>query len=246
MDVARKCGVVFDGANYPSNRVVRNIEARKKKGSDRNNIDIVLWDEYGFSDPEDIKQTIVAADDRCYLEPSKKLGATHEILYCRLPGWRTNGRCVKVDILVPGTLGLPEIDVFAAFKFPRHPSDPTRRLVAIDSLATSPIPIRPPSTHNVYHFSLSRSYTLTTSFQICINSNEALMDRPRVPALDSHAVSIRHHSARDRNNDVSTALETPHRALATPSPVTNAWLPDFLLQVPNTGYQQQSCIYEFG
>ncbi|KAH9019365.1 hypothetical protein EDB84DRAFT_1566108 [Lactarius hengduanensis] len=260
---------------------------------------------------------------------------------------------------------------FAAFKFPRHPSDPTRRLVAIDSLATSPIPIQPPSTHNVYHFSLSRSYTLMTSFQICINSNEvtgrfvmavvvvvvvavvvavvvvtassrdrlapswpslrsrcatdsrrrgrrcavvaqptravvavvaqlsrnqlapslrprratnsrrrcalvaqptralvaqptrtlvawlcgrratdsraiALMDRPRVPALDSHAVSIQHHSACDRNNDTSTALETPHRALATPSPVTNAWLPDFLLQVPNTGYQQQSCIYEFG
>ncbi|KAH9033418.1 hypothetical protein EDB85DRAFT_1952106 [Lactarius pseudohatsudake] len=79
-------------------------------GRDPNDIDIVLWDEYGFSDPEDVKQIIVAVDDRYYLEPSKKLGATHEILYCRLPGWRTNGRCVKVDILAPGTLGLPEID----------------------------------------------------------------------------------------------------------------------------------------
>ncbi|KAH9017178.1 hypothetical protein EDB84DRAFT_1442883 [Lactarius hengduanensis] len=82
------------------------------------------------------------------------------------PTFATTGTlrvCDKVQVLLP---------VSISFKFPRHPSDPTRRLVAIDSLATSPIPIRPPSTHNVYHFSLSRSYTLTTSFQICINSNE--------------------------------------------------------------------------
>jgi hypothetical protein len=37
-------------------------------------------------------------------------GATYKILYCRLPGWKAdNGRCVKVDILVPPTLGLPDI-----------------------------------------------------------------------------------------------------------------------------------------
>ncbi|KAH9054932.1 hypothetical protein EDB87DRAFT_1567867 [Lactarius vividus] len=75
-----------------------------------NDIDIVLWNEYGSLDPEDVKQTIVDADDRYYLEPSKKPGATYEILYCRLPGWRTEGRCIKIDILVPDILGLPEID----------------------------------------------------------------------------------------------------------------------------------------
>ena len=49
-------------------------------------------------------------DDRYYLEPSRKRGATHQILYCRLPGWKTDpGRRVKVDILVPPTLGLPDI-----------------------------------------------------------------------------------------------------------------------------------------
>lgn len=49
-------------------------------------------------------------DDRYYLEPSRKRGATHQILYCRLPGWKIDpGRRVKVDILVPPTLGLPDI-----------------------------------------------------------------------------------------------------------------------------------------
>jgi len=37
-------------------------------------------------------------------------GATHKVLYCRLPGWRTSRRKVKVDILVPPTkLGIPRI-----------------------------------------------------------------------------------------------------------------------------------------
>ncbi|KAI9438004.1 hypothetical protein H4582DRAFT_2057512 [Lactarius indigo] len=75
-------------------------------------VDIVLWDEYEHLDPEDVKQWIIEADDRYYLEPSKRPGATYEILYCRLPGWMTDPdkRRVKVDILVPpgGDLGLPE------------------------------------------------------------------------------------------------------------------------------------------
>jgi hypothetical protein len=58
---------------------------------------------------EDIKERIVEADDRYFLQFSRRRGATHQILYCRLPGWQTNGRHVKVDILVPPTLGLPEI-----------------------------------------------------------------------------------------------------------------------------------------
>ncbi|KAH9972572.1 hypothetical protein BGW80DRAFT_1172752 [Lactifluus volemus] len=76
-----------------------------------NDVDIVVsnrW--YGELDPEDIKDTIVEADSRYYLQRSKKRWATHRILYCRLPGWRTNNRCVKVDILVPPTLELPEIE----------------------------------------------------------------------------------------------------------------------------------------
>jgi len=50
------------------------------------------------------------ADSRYFLKPSRQRGATHQILYCRLPGWATDReRCVKVDILVPPTLGLPNI-----------------------------------------------------------------------------------------------------------------------------------------
>jgi hypothetical protein len=74
-------------------------------------IDIVVsngW--YDAFDAEDIKDTIVEADDRYYLVQSRQRRATHRILYCRLPGWRTDGRCVKVDILVPPTLELPEIE----------------------------------------------------------------------------------------------------------------------------------------
>lgn len=82
-------------------------------GRDPNDIDIVLWDEDELLDPEEVKQFIVHADDRYFLKPSTQPGATYEKLYCRLPGWRTDRRCVKVDILVPGgpdTLWLPEIN----------------------------------------------------------------------------------------------------------------------------------------
>ena len=60
--------------------------------------------------PEQIKETIVGADDRYFLQPYRLRGATHHILYCRLPGWKTDvGRRIKVDILVPPTLGFPTI-----------------------------------------------------------------------------------------------------------------------------------------
>jgi hypothetical protein len=63
------------------------------------------WEKF---DAEDIKETIVEADDRYYLEQSRKRGATHQILYCRLPGWASDEtRRVKVDILVPPTINLP-------------------------------------------------------------------------------------------------------------------------------------------
>ena len=71
-------------------------------------IDIVVSGEE--LDAENIKEVIVGADDRYYLLRSRQRGATHQILYCRLPGWKTDpGRCVKVDILVSPTLGLPDI-----------------------------------------------------------------------------------------------------------------------------------------
>ena len=80
-------------------------------------IDIVVSEDFdGVWDPEDIKDEIVVAENRYYLERSRQRGATHKILYCRLPGWKTDpGRRVKVDILVPPTLGRPEIDAADAF-----------------------------------------------------------------------------------------------------------------------------------
>ena len=73
-------------------------------------IDIVVSEER--EDAEGIKWAITQADHRYYREQSKVFGAMHHILYCRLPGWMTdNRRCVKVDILVPPTLGLPNIRV---------------------------------------------------------------------------------------------------------------------------------------
>ena len=55
-------------------------------------IDIVV----SHDDAESIKRVIVDADDRYYLEPSKRRDATHEVLFCRLPGWHAHGRTVKV------------------------------------------------------------------------------------------------------------------------------------------------------
>jgi hypothetical protein len=61
-------------------------------------------------DPEDIKEAIVETDDRYYLVRSRKRGATYCKLYRCLPGYKTDPeRRVKVDILVPPTLGLPGI-----------------------------------------------------------------------------------------------------------------------------------------
>ena len=73
-------------------------------------IDIVV--SYG-DDPEWIKRAIVDADDRYFLEPSKKRREKYKKLYCRLPGFHAYDRCIKVDILVPPSeLGLPDVDSF--------------------------------------------------------------------------------------------------------------------------------------
>ena len=75
-------------------------------------IDIVVSEGYGDEfDSECIKKSIVRADDRYYLERSRRREATYNILYCRLAGWTTDEtRRVKIDILVPPSdLNLPEI-----------------------------------------------------------------------------------------------------------------------------------------
>jgi len=89
-----------------------------------NDVDIVVSAEDFDLTAEDIKERIVEADDRYFLEPSRRPGATHKILYCRLPGWQTYGRHVKVDILVPPTLGLPEIRSYDIVYIDRIPVMP--------------------------------------------------------------------------------------------------------------------------
>jgi hypothetical protein len=87
-------------------------------------IDIVVYAEDLNLTAEDIKGRIVEADDRYFLQPSRRPGATHHILFCRLPGWHTDARHVKVDILVPPTLGLPEIRSYDVVYIDRIPVMP--------------------------------------------------------------------------------------------------------------------------
>jgi len=90
-------------------------------------IDVVVSEEEGWEefDSEDIKEIIVRADARYYLERSKKREATHRILYCRLPGWATDDtRRVKVDILVPPVLNLPAINGYETTYFNNIPAMP--------------------------------------------------------------------------------------------------------------------------
>ncbi|THH17234.1 hypothetical protein EW146_g3535 [Bondarzewia mesenterica] len=73
-----------------------------------NDIDVVVITEQ--FDPEYIKQLLVEEDDRFYLIPSRRRGAAYEVLWCRLPGFRTSRRACKVDILIPGILNIPWIN----------------------------------------------------------------------------------------------------------------------------------------
>jgi hypothetical protein len=87
-------------------------------------IDIVVCaDDLGLT-AEDIKELIAREDDRYFLEASRRLNAAHQILYCRLPGWAMEGRRVKVDILVPPTLGLPEVRSYDVVYFNGTPVMP--------------------------------------------------------------------------------------------------------------------------
>jgi hypothetical protein len=53
-------------------------------------------------DPKEIKRSIrvVDADSRYYLQPSKRLCANFRVLFFRLPRFRTERRCIEVDILI--------------------------------------------------------------------------------------------------------------------------------------------------
>ena len=89
-------------------------------------IDIVVskedWEHF---DEEDIKHKIEVADHRYFREQSALPEATHHILYCRLPGWRNDhGRRVKIDILVPPTIGLPKIPASKAIRIKGIPVMP--------------------------------------------------------------------------------------------------------------------------
>jgi hypothetical protein len=105
------------GTQYPS------LTTTTTEGLDfSQDIDIVVSNDH--IDAEDVKDIIVEADNRYFLEPSKQRGATHRILFCRLPGWWTDGRRVKIDILVPPTLKLPEIQDSERIHFKRIPVMP--------------------------------------------------------------------------------------------------------------------------
>jgi hypothetical protein len=96
-------------------------------------IDIVVSKEFWeYFDAEDIKYIIEVADHRYFREPSRQREATYHILYCRLPGWSTDPRRrVKVDILVPPTLELPNITVSEAIRIKGIPVMPVFDLLVM-------------------------------------------------------------------------------------------------------------------
>jgi len=78
-------------------------------------------------DTDEIKQMIVSADDRFYLEDSANPANTYKILHYALPG-PARLTC-KVDILVPGDLNIPNI--------------PHRRIQYFPDPHTTAIPVIP-------------------------------------------------------------------------------------------------------
>ena len=99
-------------------------------------IDIVVSNEYwGHFDEEDIKYRIEVADHRYFRERSGLPEATYNILYCRLPGWKNDhGRRVKIDVLVPPTIGLPNIMYSEAILIKGIPVMPIFDLLAMKAV----------------------------------------------------------------------------------------------------------------
>ncbi|EIW74407.1 hypothetical protein CONPUDRAFT_140525 [Coniophora puteana RWD-64-598 SS2] len=78
------------------------------RNRDPRDVDMVVFTSH---DPEDIKRVIVEADGRFFTTPSRKPGETYRVLWFRLPrpsGFQGRRTC-KVDILITGTLDLPNV-----------------------------------------------------------------------------------------------------------------------------------------
>ncbi|KAN0133060.1 hypothetical protein V8E53_009090 [Lactarius tabidus] len=93
--------------------------------------DIDILVHHPYFDAERIKEIIANADSRYFLKPSRFRKAKHKILMCRLPGWHAYHRCVKVDILIPGTINLPEIPASATPDIERIPVMPLFELLVM-------------------------------------------------------------------------------------------------------------------
>jgi len=85
-----------------------------------NDIDIVV----SHGDAESIKRIIVDVDDRYFLEDAKRRDAPYKKLFCCLPGWNAYGRSVKVDILVPPMVNIPNINSYDTVIINRIPVMP--------------------------------------------------------------------------------------------------------------------------
>lgn len=58
-------------------------------------------------DQEELKRMLVRKDGDFYLTPSRKIGATYKIVYCRLD--QRSFKTCKVDVLTPGIMNIPHI-----------------------------------------------------------------------------------------------------------------------------------------
>ncbi|THH17238.1 hypothetical protein EW146_g3531 [Bondarzewia mesenterica] len=79
-----------------------------------NDVDIVVMyepedEEDEWFEQDEIKNVLKNEDDRFITVPSRFRSRNHTVLWFCLPGYQTNGRALKVDILFPGKLNIPEI-----------------------------------------------------------------------------------------------------------------------------------------
>ncbi|KAL0957904.1 hypothetical protein HGRIS_000085 [Hohenbuehelia grisea] len=69
-----------------------------------NDVDMIVYTDI---EREELKEMILAVDRRFYLVPSRKPGATYQVMHFALTG--AGGRRCKVDILTPGVLDIPDM-----------------------------------------------------------------------------------------------------------------------------------------
>ena len=98
---------------------------------------------------------------------------------CRLPGWRTYDRCVKVDILTSGTMifpeggtvGLPEILEFDTFQIDDIPVMPLFDLLVM-------------KTQGWWHHSISSRGDYQAKVDLDVVDIDALLDRAKEEGVD--------------------------------------------------------------